>query len=60
MSVRVSDKALYSNICCENNSYFENNFFRALPGLHAFSGYDLTIAFYGIDKRKWLNIIKGN
>ena len=49
-----------NTICCENNSDFAKNFFRALPGLHALLGCDSTIAFNGIGKRKWLNIVKGN
>ena len=44
----------------QKNSDFEKNFVRALPDLHDFSGCDLTSAFHGIDRRKWLNIVKGN
>ena len=49
--------ALYSNICCENNLDFENNFLGVLPGLHTFSGCDSTSACYWIGKRMWLNMV---
>ena len=60
MSVGALDKALSSTICCQKNPDFEKNFFRALPSLHNFLRCDSTSAFYGIGKRKWLNIVTGN
>lgn len=43
---------------CENNSAFEKNFLRALPGLRTFSECDSTNASHGTGM--WLNIVKGN
>ena len=39
---------------------FAKNVLRDLPGFQDFSGRDLTSAFLGILKRKWLNIAKSN
>ena len=37
----IPDKPLSSTICCENNSDFEKNILRVLPGLHTFLGCDV-------------------
>ena len=39
---------------------YEENFLRALQGLHTFSGCDSTIIFCGNGRRKLLNIVKDN
>ena len=50
----------YERMLNVTESSLDETLICSLPGLHAFSGCDSTSAFHGIDKIKWLNLVKKN
>ena len=48
----------YERMLNVTGSSLDENLTRSLSGLHAFSGCYLKSAFHGIDKIKWLNLVK--
>ena len=50
----------YERMLNVTGSSLDENLIRSLSGLHDFSGCYLKSAFHGIDKIKWLNLVKKN